>query len=386
MKTWGRRTVELGIGLFNFLSFGIMLGFWYEFYQVDIRKKHDGYPWGSEEASPNYASPDVYVQSLLPAMVFSSLACVCLLIGIRPSRSPWKWILVSALLSIATLLSAAAQSPDLELSYAGLRATISPQRAGRLTSLTFRGHEVLTPPSVDPVTFGNSFWTVPQSVWNWPPPVALDAAPYRLVEYSSTRLVLDGPADTLTGFQLRKEYRLNPADTSLTVAATYRNVNRVPRRTAAWEISRSPKGGTLLVPFGSVRNSMGFDAVRRLEKEGILWLDLPAEPHPKGRKLNLDTRAGWLAYVREGYAFIKLFPNVPADSLHPGEGDAEVYLDNDLNYLELEEQGAFQTVPPGGSFRWESRWLVRKLPEGLNVGLGSVELRRFLERWTTPRR
>jgi hypothetical protein len=308
-------------------------------------------------------------------------ASFCLAVALWPHRIRWKWLIGSALLAASAFIPVAAQSTDLELSYAGLRATISPQRAGRLTSLTFRGHEVLTPLAVDPVTFGNSFWTVPQSVWNWPPPAALDAAPYRVVEYSSTKLVLEGTPDTLTGFQLRKEYRVNPGDTSLTVACTYRNVSRVPRRTAAWEISRSPKGGIALVPLASVRKSMNFDEVRRLEKDGLLWLDLPTAPHPRGRKLNLDASAGWLAYVRDGHAFIKTFPNVAATDLRPDEGDAEVYLDNDLNYLELEEQGPFQAVPPGGTLRWESRWFVRKLPERLNVALGAVELRRFVERW-----
>jgi hypothetical protein len=296
-----------------------------------------------------------------------------------------SWLRGLACAGIIWLLAAprpaAAQSTDLELSYAGLRATISPQRAGRLTSLSFRGHEVLTPPTVDPVTFGNSFWTVPQSVWNWPPPAALDAAPYRVVEYSSTRLVLAGPPDSLTGIQLRKEYQINPADTSLTVAATYRNHSKVPRQTAAWEISRSPKGGLILVPVESIRKSMRFEGVRRVEQAGYLWLDVPAEPHPQGRKLNLDARAGWLAYIREGYLFLKTFPNVPAAELPPDEGDAEIYLDNDLDYLELEAVGPYRTVPPGGTFRWESRWYVRPVPARLAVAPGSEALRRFVERW-----
>lgn len=263
-------------------------------------------------------------------------------------------------------LNVTAQIPDIVLGGpSGLRAVVRVANGGRLASLQLREHELLTTPESEAGQFvwGNSCWTAPQSVWKWPPPVAFDEAPYRLGQQTDTTLQLTGPADPKTGFQLTKTYALHPRDSSLTVGCTYTNVSHEARWLSPWEISRSPKGGVVLVRVASVRKSMAFTERPILRSDGITAYAIPPhQPGKGGAKINLDAATGWLAYARKGYLLTKHFTNVPAADLAPDDGDAELYINHQYDYIELEETGHYQLVQPGQAVSFEVRWSVRKLP------------------------
>jgi hypothetical protein len=274
---------------------------------------------------------------------------------------------------IAFLLSnvATAQPADIVLgNSAGVRAVVRVQQGGRLASLQLRSHELLTIPDSEAgqFTWGNSCWTVPQSVWSWPPPIAHDEAPYQLTSQTSNSLQLTGPTDSKTGFRLTKTYTLHPQDSSLTVGCTYTNDSKQARWLAPWEISRSPKGGVVLVQIASIRKNMNFLYAPTRRPDSLTTYLIP--PHTLGKggvKINLDAAADrngrtWLGYARDGYLLMKHFTDVPAARLAPDEGDAEIYVSQQFDYLELEETGPYQLVQPGQSVTFEVRWSVRKLP------------------------
>ena len=49
---------------------------------------------------------------------------------------------------------------------------------GRIVTFSLSAHNILTGPAVDAANFGSTFWSSPQSDWNWPPPPEIDSAPY----------------------------------------------------------------------------------------------------------------------------------------------------------------------------------------------------------------
>jgi hypothetical protein len=270
--------------------------------------------------------------------------------------------LASALLLLLSGISA--DQSLIHLVGAGLRVEIRPTQGGRISSFTLNGKEVLITPETEAgrFVFGNSFWTAPQSVWNWPPPKAHDETGYRITQQSKNSIQLSGSTDSLTGIRMTKEIRLNLQDTSLTVSCTYVNASNKPQTFAPWEISRSPKGGVVFWPKSRTVRSMRFPFTPDVSADGTQWYTIPAQKlEGQGVKLNVDLSAGWQAYAYNGLLFIKTFQDQQTADLCPGEGDAELYVSPVYDYIELEETGRYQTVSPGQSVHFETRWYVRAI-------------------------
>src|SRR5262249_30269718 len=60
------------------------------------------------------------------------------------------------------------------LDFGDLSFEVDPQIGGRVTTFALASVNLLTGPDVNPDNWGSSFWTSPQSVWNWPPPPQID--------------------------------------------------------------------------------------------------------------------------------------------------------------------------------------------------------------------
>ncbi len=54
---------------------------------------------------------------------------------------------------------------------------VNAQIGGRITTFSLDGKNVLTGPSVNPDNYGSTFWTSPQSDWDWPPIPEIDNLP-----------------------------------------------------------------------------------------------------------------------------------------------------------------------------------------------------------------
>ena len=92
--------------------------------------------------------------------------------------------------------------------------------------------------------FGATFWTSPQSEWNWPPVAEYDRLEYQ-VEQTPTSLVMEGKTSERFGYSIRKKFEADPSDGSIVV--TYSIVNRSDqtRKVAPWEITRVPGEGLI---------------------------------------------------------------------------------------------------------------------------------------------
>ena len=240
-----------------------------------------------------------------------------------------------------------------------LTAVVSPDTGGRVTSLRYGGRELLAPRTVDTLTFGATFWISPQD-WPWPPPAPMDRRPFR-AEVRNDTLWLDGPDAPTWGWHVRKALVARPADTTLHLHYWLTNRTDTLRRAAPWVVVRLRKGGRAYFPV--VGQAPHFDGgVVSQQAEGQYEVRVPAGYRGRAQKISADGADGWVAYDRNGLTLTTYAPNVTADRFAPRAGDVEIYVDDDTDYVEMEQQGAYEALPPGGTLHYATWWRVRPSP------------------------
>jgi 23S rRNA pseudouridine2605 synthase len=89
--------------------------------------------------------------------------------------------------------------------------------------------------------------------------------------------------------------------------------------------------------------------------------DLPVRLNPVGR-LDLTT---------EGLLLLMTFPKVPRSAQAPTEAEIELYVDRTGLFVEVEQQGPYEPIPPGGeSTPWVVRFQVHVVPAEVPVSPG----------------
>ncbi|MET0410035.1 MAG: hypothetical protein ABW217_02005, partial [Polyangiaceae bacterium] len=58
---------------------------------------------------------------------------------------------------------------------------------------------------------------------------------------------------------------------------------------------------------------------------------------------------------------------VSAERQAPGESEIEIYVDPGGAFVEVEQQGPYEELAPGGSLDWHCHWLLERLESGANV-------------------
>ncbi|MDO6747647.1 DUF4380 domain-containing protein [Gilvimarinus sp. 1_MG-2023] len=244
-----------------------------------------------------------------------------------------------------------------------LRVTINPGVAGRIESLVYAGRErLLTPAQNNP--WGNVLWTSPQSDWGWPPPEALNSAPYR-VELTSKGVYLHGPHDSQLGVAFSKFYTLADDSDRLIIQYQIHNKSDAEVTLAPWEVTRLPAQGQVFFPKGETDFHSGeFSPLNFTLDNGIAWFDTAAQNFTaEHHKSMTDGEEGWLAYQAEDWLFVKVFEKVPAELIAPSEGEIELYAKGDGSYIEMEQQGYLTTLMPGETLPWQVSWVFASLSE-----------------------
>jgi len=75
---------------------------------------------------------------------------------------------------------------------------------------------------------------------------------------------------------------------------------------------------------------------------------------------------------------VKTFAIVPRAAQAPGEAQIELYATPAHTYVEVEVQGAYETIAPGAALSWRVVWLVRRLPTNIPREVGSAPLLDFI--------
>ena len=260
-----------------------------------------------------------------------------------------KRLLTIAFLACAALTASADDEPFV-LRNGNATMTVDPAKGGKILSLKYKDTEVLSQ-SRWPESFGSTFWTSPQSEWNWPPVPEYDSRPYT-AEQKNGALILTGEESARYHYRIRKEFR--PAGNCIEVTYSIINEAAVERKVAPWEISRVPSDGVIffdatpetITPIGLLPITF--------QNEGS-WYQV--DEARANRKINADG-AGWYAYANDGLLLVKRFEDIDPTQPAPKESEVQVYVNAGKTFIELEAQGAYTSLKPGEALSWTVRWYL----------------------------
>jgi hypothetical protein len=255
------------------------------------------------------------------------------------------------------------------------RFAVDAAKAGRIVTFSLAGRNILTTPkSSEENNTGSTFWTSPQSDWNWPPPAEIDPGPYA-ARVAGSALEVESPAAPNLGLAVTKTFSVDPGKGMVNIAYGIVNKGKSPRKAAPWEISRVTTGGLTFFPMGEGTPWKGFQELLPLDlRDGIAWFGAPTVAASNDQKVFADGREGWIAHVSGDLLLVKAFADTTPAQAAPGEAEIELYTDPGRTYVEVENQGACVNLPPGASSVWPVRWFLRKLDAAIAVRPGSKEL------------
>ena len=254
---------------------------------------------------------------------------------------------------------------------------VDPQIGGRVTTFALATVNLLTGPDVNVDNWGSTFWTSPQSVWNWPPPPQIDNQPYA-VNASATALVLTGTTSPAIGVNVTKTFSLDRAAGAVRIDYGVTNQSQMQVRLAPWEVTRVVSRGLTFFPTGTRSMISAGGTLPTTNSGGVTWFAYDAATILADSKLYADGAEGWLAHVAQGLVFIKRFVDVPANMQAPGEGDVELFTNLAHTYIELEDQGSYATLAPQSSTSWTVTWYLKRLPADIAATTGNAALVQFV--------
>lgn len=271
-----------------------------------------------------------------------------------------KRIITFIALSLAFAgLNASAQGPvntedgKYSIGIGDVTMTVDAQRGGKIMSFKHKDTEILSQTRF-PNSFGSTFWTSPQSEWNWPPVPEYDTKPFA-AEVKDGVLILTGEKSARFGYRIRKEITTDKKEKAFVITYTIINESDETRKVAPWEISRVPNGGMIFFDAKEVTPGNNMETLPFEFTKNASWYTL--DEAKVNRKINADGK-GWLAFADKGLLFIKTFPDLNASEPAPAEAEIQIYANVGKTFVEIEEQGAYTTLKPGEEASWTVRWYL----------------------------
>ena len=239
------------------------------------------------------------------------------------------------------------------LSVGHVTLTVDAQKGGKIVSYRYDDKEILSQTKI-PNSFGSTFWTSPQSEWNWPPVPEYDTKPFN-AEVAGDKLILTGEKSKRFGYRVRKELTTDKKDNAIVITYTIINESGETRKVAPWEISRVPNGGILFFDAKEVTPANNMETMPFVYEKKAAWYTL--DESRKNRKINADGK-GWLAFCDNGLLFVKKFPDLKPTEPAPAEAEIQIYVNTGKTFVEIEEQGAYTTLNAGEELSWTVRWYL----------------------------
>ena len=230
--------------------------------------------------------------------------------------------------------------------------TVDAAHGGKILSFRLGEAELLNQGRM-PNSFGSTFWTSPQREWNWPPVAEYDTKPFQ-AEVNGFTLLLTGEKSR-SGYRIRKVFNTDPKDGAIVITYTIANESGEVRQVAPWEISRVPNGGVLFFQAKAVEPANNMEGLPFIFEKGAAWYVM--DEARENRKVNADGK-GWLAFSANGILFVKKFQDLKEGEAAPAEAEIQAYANPGKTFVEIEEQGAYTTLQPGGEVSWTVRWYL----------------------------
>lgn len=254
-----------------------------------------------------------------------------------------------------------------------LSLEVDAAHGARVIAFRIGAENILTGPEINGLNFGSTFWTSPQADWNWPPVVEFDSAPYTVSGQGADLLFTSATADPL-GLRVTKRFTVDPVREVVDIVYGIENPGGSPRTVAPWENARVPTGGLTFFPVGGGVQPPSTLKVREID--GVVWFDYDAKPITDHQKMFAHGAEGWLAHidVARRMLYLKTFDEIEASAQAPSEAQIEIYADPAHTYVEVEQQGAYRPIEPGGRVEWSVTWRLRRVPLGLDIIPGNKSL------------
>jgi hypothetical protein len=241
---------------------------------------------------------------------------------------------------------------------------------GRITEFSLDGKNALL--SEGKLT-GSTFWTSPQKDWGWPPPAAIDTDPFE-IQLHEGKLKLISAIESGLGIRVEKTFGSNIQGNGFEITYTLRNMSDRTIKLAPWEVTRV-SGGFTFYPTGGKQVSSD---LKTTEIDGITWYFYEADKLSAGARIKVleDGAEGWIANANPetGLLFIKAYPDISAFQFAPNEAEIELYASPSKNYIEIEQQGAYTTIPPSSSLDWTVTWYLQHIGTKNIIGNGDAEM------------
>lgn len=245
---------------------------------------------------------------------------------------------------------------------------------GRVVSLKYHGRELLSPYTAHAENFGSTFWTSPQSDWNWPPITTFDTDPYYM-NMAGTELQFYSEPDKKSGLQVGKYFKLSAVDSSFIITYIIKNVSNTDKYVGPWEVTRRIAGGITFFPAGPDSAVMSKSNLPGVSvQNGIVWFEYNPAEIVTDSKLFALASEGWLANIQDSILFLKSFTDIPASQLPPGQGEIEIFANKDKQYIELENHGEYTTLFPGDSLTYKMKWIIKTIPANIDKTVANEEL------------
>ena len=261
---------------------------------------------------------------------------------------------------------------------------LDPTNGARMTALRIGGS---TAPNLlaDSATtgqadnWGSTFWPSPQN-WPWPPTDegsinAINTLPYTAVSDALTLTLtsqLNVSAPTVT---VIKKFSADLAKQAIVIEYTMTNGGTAPVTVAPWEITRVAAGGITFYEEASepVLHDTSMVLPPTTLKDGVRWYQ--HDPSVEDPTKFFSDGKGWIAHAAGDLLLIKSFPDLSPAQSPTNEAEIEIFAAP--KYVEVENQGAVQTLAPGEALHWTVRWYARKLATPAVVG--SAELVAYVQ-------
>ena len=267
-----------------------------------------------------------------------------------------KTILLTALFTCVSLSVCADVHDDgvFTLKNGDVTMTIDASKGGKILSLRYQNKEVLSQ-SRWPESFGSTFWTSPQKEWNWPPVPEFDKMPYSVEHHDASRLTIHSQMSQRLGFSIGKDFLTDSTNGAFVITYSIKNESNETRHVAPWEITRVPNADGIIffdAPVDSIwpANLMTFESAY-----DVAWYK--CDEASLNRKVNANGR-GWLAYCAGGLLLLKKFQDLHPSEAAPGEAEVQIYVNHGRTFIELENQGVYTSLAPGGQLSWTVRWYL----------------------------
>lgn len=241
----------------------------------------------------------------------------------------------------------------LALESPALTFEVEPQVGGRISSLRYRGVELLaTRRDERNLQWGSTVWPAPQSAWRWPPPAGMDQRLYAVIAATPDLILIESEPNAYQGLQLAKRFELLD-DNSIGVTYTFINQGDSTVKAGIWENTRVEYEGEVQWPAGE-RLEEGITGL--VQEAGISTLALKG--HEQKKKLFINTEGGWLSLRKQGAILKRMFSRVGPAQVAPGQAPVEIYFDPVAGFAELEIQGPYVELEPGKTTSFYILWAV----------------------------